>query len=100
MAFTIDDTMLPAKLRLLEQHGVQAVLAQHFDTAFAALSICAAPQMRARSCCAVSSARDASRDPMTMCSPARAKRFASPEPSGPVPPKIAIFRAIVALLFR
>jgi len=31
-------TMLPAKLRLLEQHGVQAVLAQHFDTAFAALS--------------------------------------------------------------
>jgi riboflavin kinase/FMN adenylyltransferase len=31
-------TMLPAKLRLLEQYGVQAVLAQHFDTAFAALS--------------------------------------------------------------
>ncbi len=31
-------TLLPAKLRLLEQHGVQAVLAQHFDTAFAALS--------------------------------------------------------------
>jgi riboflavin kinase / FMN adenylyltransferase len=31
-------TMLPAKLRLLEQHGVQAVLAQHFDAAFAALS--------------------------------------------------------------
>ena len=31
-------TMPPAKLRLLEQYGVQAVLAQHFDTAFAALS--------------------------------------------------------------
>ena len=31
-------TMLPAKLRLLEQFGVQAVLAQHFDAAFAALS--------------------------------------------------------------
>jgi riboflavin kinase/FMN adenylyltransferase len=31
-------TLLPAKLRLLERHGVQAVLAQHFDTAFAALS--------------------------------------------------------------
>jgi riboflavin kinase/FMN adenylyltransferase len=31
-------TMLPAKLRLLELYGVQAVLAQHFDTAFAALS--------------------------------------------------------------
>jgi riboflavin kinase/FMN adenylyltransferase len=31
-------TMLAAKLRLLEQFGVQAVLAQHFDTAFAALS--------------------------------------------------------------
>jgi riboflavin kinase / FMN adenylyltransferase len=31
-------TMLPAKLRLLEQYGVKAVLAQQFDTAFAALS--------------------------------------------------------------
>jgi riboflavin kinase/FMN adenylyltransferase len=31
-------TLPPAKLRLLEQHGVQAVLAQHFDQAFAALS--------------------------------------------------------------
>jgi len=31
-------TMPPAKLRLLEQYGVQAVLAQNFDTAFAALS--------------------------------------------------------------
>src|ERR1044072_6993459 len=28
----------PAKLRLLEQYGVQAVLAQRFDAAFAALS--------------------------------------------------------------
>jgi len=31
-------TMPPARLRLLEQYGVQAVLAQHFDAAFAALS--------------------------------------------------------------
>jgi riboflavin kinase/FMN adenylyltransferase len=31
-------TMLPAKLRLLEQYGVQAALAQRFDTAFAALT--------------------------------------------------------------
>ncbi len=31
-------TLLPAKLRLLEQHGVQAVLAQSFDETFAALS--------------------------------------------------------------
>ena len=31
-------TLPPAKLRLLEQYGVQAVLAQHFDEAFAALS--------------------------------------------------------------
>src|SRR5712671_3184483 len=33
-----------------------------------------------------------------MCSPARASRFANPDPSGPVPPKIAIFRAIVTPL--
>jgi len=31
-------TLPPAKLRLLEQYGVQAVLAQHFDETFAALS--------------------------------------------------------------
>ena len=31
-------TLPPAKLRLLEQYGVQAVLAQRFDEAFAALS--------------------------------------------------------------
>ena len=31
-------TLLPAKLRLLEQYGVQAVLAQRFDQAFADLS--------------------------------------------------------------
>ncbi|HEY6983313.1 bifunctional riboflavin kinase/FAD synthetase [Reyranella sp.] len=31
-------TLPPAKLRLLEEHGVRAVLAQHFDQAFAALS--------------------------------------------------------------
>ena len=31
-------TLLPAKVRLLEQYGVQAVLAQRFDPAFAALT--------------------------------------------------------------
>jgi riboflavin kinase/FMN adenylyltransferase len=31
-------TLPPAKVRLLEQHGVQAVLAQRFDPAFAAVS--------------------------------------------------------------
>ncbi|MEI9901920.1 MAG: bifunctional riboflavin kinase/FAD synthetase [Hyphomicrobium sp.] len=31
-------TLPPAKTRLLEQYGVQAILAQHFDEAFAALS--------------------------------------------------------------
>jgi riboflavin kinase / FMN adenylyltransferase len=31
-------TLLPAKVRLLAQHGVQAVLAQRFDAPFAALS--------------------------------------------------------------
>jgi riboflavin kinase/FMN adenylyltransferase len=31
-------TLPPAKIRLLEQHGVQAVLAQRFDPAFAAVS--------------------------------------------------------------
>ena len=31
-------TLPPAKLRLLEHYGVQAVLAQHFDAAFAAIS--------------------------------------------------------------
>src|SRR3954462_16003296 len=31
-------TLPPAKLRLLAQYGVQAVLAQRFDAAFAALS--------------------------------------------------------------
>src|SRR5512132_2595423 len=31
-------TLLPAKVRLLEQYGVQAVLAQRFDPAFAAIS--------------------------------------------------------------
>src|SRR6266404_95196 len=66
--------------------------------ALSAPSICAAPPMRARSCCAASCARGASRDPITMCSPARASRFASPDPSGPVPPKIAICRAIVTPL--
>ena len=31
-------TLLPAKVRLLEQFGVQAVLAQRFDPAFAAIT--------------------------------------------------------------
>src|SRR4029077_20217947 len=31
-------TLPPAKVRLLGEHGVQALLAQHFDEAFAALS--------------------------------------------------------------
>ena len=31
-------TLPPAKVRLLEQHGVQAVLAQRFDPAFAAIT--------------------------------------------------------------
>jgi riboflavin kinase / FMN adenylyltransferase len=34
-------TLPPAKIRLLAEHGVQAVLAQRFDTAFAALSAAA-----------------------------------------------------------
>src|SRR5882762_4860489 len=66
--------------------------------ALSAPSIWAAPPIWLRSCCAVSCARPASREPITMCSPARASRFASPDPSGPVPPKIAIFRAIVTPL--
>ena len=32
-------TLPPAKLRLLEQYGVQAVLAQHFDEVFAASAV-------------------------------------------------------------
>ena len=37
-------------------------------------------------------ARSPSREPMTTDSPARAQRSASPEPSGPVPPTMAIMR--------
>src|SRR6266436_3067880 len=83
------------------EKGTVSTATSHWAAAAAlsAPSICAVPPMPARSCCAACSARDASREPITMCSPARARRFASPEPSGPVPPKIAIFRAIVALLF-
>src|ERR1700687_887770 len=42
-------------------------------------------------------ARLASRDPMITLSPDRAQRRASPKPSGPVPPRIAIARAIMVL---
>src|SRR6266550_132601 len=38
--------------------------------------------------------RDAAREPIRMYSPAFAKRYASPEPSAPVPPTIAILRAM------
>src|SRR5712664_1228693 len=58
-------------------------------------SICASLPMRSRKNFAVSCARDASRDPIRMCSPAFAIRYASPEPSAPVPPRIAIFRAMM-----
>src|SRR6266851_2905133 len=58
-------------------------------------SICASPPMRSRKNFAVSCARDAARDPIRMCSPAFAIRNASPEPSAPVPPRIAIFRAMM-----
>src|SRR5713226_863516 len=56
-------------------------------------SICA-PPTRSRNCFAVSCARAASREPIKMHSPAFASRYASPVPSGPVPPRIAIVRAI------
>src|SRR6266571_4710824 len=39
--------------------------------------------------------RAASREPMTISSPALARRYASPEPSAPVPPSIAILRAMI-----
>src|SRR5712664_364248 len=57
-------------------------------------STCAAPPMRSRNSLAVSCARAASREPIRMCSPAFAIRNASPQPSAPVPPSTAIFRAI------
>src|SRR5260370_15707051 len=56
-------------------------------------AICA-PRTRSRNCFAVSCARAASREPIKMHSPAFASRYASPVPSGPVPPKIVIVRAI------
>src|ERR1700730_14450711 len=46
---------------------------------------------------AASRARPASRDPMITLSPARVQRRASPKPSGPVPPRTAIARGIMAL---
>src|SRR6267143_3346561 len=57
-------------------------------------STCAALPIRSRKSFAVSCARAASREPIRMCSPAFARRYASPEPSAPVPPRIAIFRAM------
>src|SRR5262249_46332862 len=50
----------------------------------------AAPSICWLSLSADSAARFASREPMTTASPALAKRKASPKPSGPVPPTIAI----------
>ena len=41
-------------------------------------------------------ARAASREPMMMVSPARAQRRASPKPSLPVPPRIAMFMGILS----
>src|SRR5216683_1999762 len=55
-------------------------------------SICAEPPMRSRNSLAVSCARAGSREPIRICSPALARRYASPQPSAPVPPTIAIFR--------
>src|SRR6267143_1188231 len=57
-------------------------------------SISAAPPIRSRNSLAVSCARAASREPIRMCSPAFAIRNASPQPSAPVPPRIAIVRAM------
>src|SRR5438876_6076762 len=50
--------------------------------------------MRWRKSFAASCARAASREPIKMCSPAFARRYASPEPSAPVPPTNAILRAM------
>src|SRR5206468_2243047 len=47
-----------------------------------------------RNCAAASCARAASREPITISTPALAQRYASPEPSGPVPPTIAILPSI------
>src|SRR6267154_1886407 len=58
-------------------------------------STCAASPMRSRKSLAVSCARPASREPIRTCSPALAIRNASPEPSAPVPPRIAIFRVMM-----
>src|SRR5437588_1445748 len=63
--------------------------------ALSAPSIFALEPRRARRIFAVSAARFVSREPMTICSPAAAQRAASPEPSGPVPPRIPIFLLMV-----
>src|SRR3984893_12176728 len=57
----------------------------------------ALPPTVARILAAASRARPASRDPIITLSPARAQRRASPKPSGPVPPRTAIARGIMAL---
>src|SRR6267142_1458240 len=57
-------------------------------------STCALLPIRSCKSFAASCARVASREPIRMCSPAFARRYASPEPSAPVPPRIAIFRAM------
>src|SRR5580698_2901977 len=54
--------------------------------------------IRARNWAAVSAARCASREPITISSPARAQRYAKPAPSGPVPPRIPTFLVIATLL--
>ena len=58
-------------------------------SAFAA-PVMGSPSRPSSSPDAASAARPASRDPMTTSCPAIASRSASPRPSGPVPPTIAI----------
>src|SRR5207245_4474099 len=74
------------------EKGTVRTITSHCATADALSvpSIFAEPPSRARRSLAVSAARWASREPMTTCSPAAAQRAASPEPSGPVPPRIPI----------
>src|SRR5208282_235073 len=82
------------------ENGTVSTTTSHCE----AVAILSAPAIFAdapicpRSCAAVSSARCASREPITISSPARAQRCASPDPSGPVPPKIPIFLLIAIFL--
>jgi hypothetical protein len=57
-------------------------------------SICADPPIFSCNSFAVCAARVASREPITIRSPAFAQRYAKPVPSAPVPPIIAIVLAI------